>query len=212
MSSTSTQQSDSPGEPTDLLVRAQRGDREALGALLEVDRARLTRVVQFRMDSRMRGRMDAGDVMQEAYIEATRRFPDYCQKPEMPFFLWLRFITMQKLCEFHRRHLGVKARDVSRELSLYSGPLPEASSAVLAAQLFGKLTTPSQAAVRAELKLQLEESLNAMDSIDREVLALRHFEQLSNTETAKVLGISESAASNRYVRAAKRLRQAMERR
>ena len=99
---------------------------------------------------------------------------------------------MQKLCELHRRHFGVKARDVSREVRLYSGPAPQASSAVLAAQLIGLLTTPSQAAVRAERKLRLEAALNSMDEIDREVLALRHFEQLTNHEAAKVLGISQN--------------------
>ena len=138
--------------------------------------------------------------------EATARFEEYMRDAKMPFFLWLRFLTLQKLCELHRRHLKVKARDASRELSLYNGPLPEATSAVLAAQLIGKLTTPSQAAVRAEMKLQLEDALNSMDAIDREVLALRHFEQLTNAEASRVLGINESAASNRYVRAAKRLK------
>jgi RNA polymerase sigma-70 factor (ECF subfamily) len=172
--------------------------------MLESDR--LTRMVRLRMDSRLRGRIDARDVVQETFVEATARFEEYTLDAKLPFFLWLRFLTTQKLCELHRRHFGVKARDVSREVRLYSGPAPEASSAVLAAQLIGKLTTPSQAAVRAEKKLQLEEALNSMDEMDREVLALRHFEQLTNGETARVLGITESAASNRHVRAAKRLK------
>jgi RNA polymerase sigma-70 factor (ECF subfamily) len=117
---------------------------------------------------------------------------------------------MQKLCELHRRNFGVKARDVSREVYLYNGPSAHASSAILAAQLIGKLTTPTQAAVRAERKSRLEEALNSMEVIDREVLALRHFEQLTNAETARVLGITESAASNRYVRAAKRLKRLLD--
>ena len=182
------------------------GDPEALGDLLMRDFDRLTRVVKFRMDSRLRGRIDASDVVQEAYVEATARFEEYKRDAKMPFFLWLRFLTLQKLVELHRRNLNVKARDASRELSLYNGPLPEATSAVLAAQLIGKLTTPTQAAVRAETKVQLEDALNSMGAIDREVLALRHFEQLTNAEASRVLGINESAASNRYVRAAKRLK------
>ena len=193
-----------------LLQRATQGDARALGDLMMRDRDRLTRVVKFRIDPRLRGRIDACDVVQEAYVEATSRFASYAEDAKMPFFLWLRFITLQKLCELHRRHLGVQARDVSRELSLYNGPMPEASSAVLAAQLIGKLTTPSHAAVRAEMKLQLEEALNSMDAVDREVLALRHFEQLSNAESARVLDINESAASNRYVRAVKRLRKVLD--
>jgi RNA polymerase sigma-70 factor (ECF subfamily) len=129
----------------------------------------------------------------------------------MPFFLWLRFLTVQKLCELHRSHFGVKARDVTREVSLNAGVFPEATSAVLANQLLGNYTTPSQVAVRAEVKRQLEQALNEMDTIDREVVALRNFEQLSNVEAASVLEIKESAASNRYIRAIKRLRQILDR-
>ena len=128
----------------------------------------------------------------------------------MPFFVWLRFITVQKLCELHRHHLGTKARDVSREVSLFGSPLPHATSAVLAAQLLGRHTTPTQAVARAEIQHQLESALNQMDEIDREMVALRHFEQLTNVETARVLEINESAASNRYVRAIKRLKQILD--
>jgi RNA polymerase sigma-70 factor (ECF subfamily) len=158
------------------------------------------------MDRRLQGRVDASDVIQEAYLEAAQRFADYCQKPDMPFFLWLRFLTAQQLLILHRRHLGVQARDAGREVSLYRGALPEASSAALAAQLVGHQTTPSQAAVRAEMQVRLQEILNSMDPLDREVLTLRHFEQLSNGETAKVLGLRESAASQRYARALLRLK------
>lgn len=189
-----------------LLNQAGSGDPHALGELLVRHRERLTRIVSFRMDRRLQGRIDASDVVQEAFIDATRRFPDFAEERAVPFFLWLRYLVVQKLAELHRHHLGVKARDVGREVSIYKGPLPQATSAVLAAQLLGKQTSPSQAAARAELRMQLEEKLNSLDEIDREVLALRHFEQLSNTETAAVLEISESAASNRYVRAVKRLK------
>jgi RNA polymerase sigma-70 factor (ECF subfamily) len=115
-------------------------------------------------------------------------------------------LTGQKLALAHRQHLKVQARDAGREISLFHGAYPEASSAALAAQLMGKLTTPSQAALKAELRVRVQDALNSMDSIDREVLTLRHFEQLSNSETALVLGIKETAAANRYVRALERLR------
>jgi RNA polymerase sigma-70 factor (ECF subfamily) len=120
--------------------------------------------------------------------------------------LWLRFLTLQKLLELHRHHLGAQARDVGREVYLYQGALPETSSAALAAQLLGHLTQPSQAAIRAEMKIRLQDALNSMDAVDREVLALRHFEHLSNAETAQTLGIRTSAASKRYIRALKKLR------
>lgn len=204
------QSSDSSDQEQRWLDAVRQGDRTALGERLEDYRERLERIVSFRLDSRLRGRIDSADVVQEAFLEATHRIDGYLAEPSMPFFLWVRYLTVQKLLELHRRHLGTKARDAGREVSLFSGPLPQATSAVLAAQLLGRQSSPSQAAMRAERKLQLEEALNAMDRIDCEVLALRHFEQLDNRETAKILGISESAASNRYVRALRRLKQILE--
>ena len=198
--------SDLSSETDVLIAHAESGDPHALGELLLRYRERLLRVVSFRMDRRLQGRVDPSDVVQEAYVEATQRFSDFLRDQKMPFFLWLRFLTVQKLVQLHRHHLGVKARDAGREVSIYNGKMPQATSAVLAAQLLGKQSSPSQAAARAETKAKLEQALNSMEEIDREVLALRHFEQLSNAEAASVLEISESAASNRYVRAIRRLK------
>ena len=125
-------------------------------------------------------------------------------------YLWLRLVTGQRLVEVHRRHLGTAMRDAGREVSLYRGALPQASSVSLAAQLLGRFTTASQAAVRAERQLQLQAVLNGMDPMDREILALRHFEELSNGEAAEVLGLSKTAANNRYIRALGRLRDLLE--
>jgi RNA polymerase sigma-70 factor (ECF subfamily) len=171
-------------------------------------RRRLRRMVELRLDRRLRGRIDPSDVVQEAYLEAARRRVEYLgeEKP-MPFYLWLRFLTAQSLNALYRRHLGAQARDAGREISMFAGRMPEATSEALAAQLLGRDTRASQAAIRTERKLRLEQALNAMDAVDREVLALRHFEQLSNTECARVLELSESAATKRYVRALKRLRE-----
>jgi len=197
---------DPSNETSDLLRRAGTGDTAALGALLESHRKRLRRMVRLRLDPRLQGRVDPSDVLQEAFLQAAQRLAQYLREPKMPFFLWLRFLTGQKLLELRRRHLGAEARDAGREVSLYQGAMPEASSACLAAQLMGKITAPLQAAIRAEMKLRLQEALNRMDPTDREVLALRHFEQLNNTETAEVLGITPSGASSRYLRALKRLK------
>lgn len=177
-----------------------------LGELFEQYGERLRRMVRLRLDRRMRGRVDESDVIQEAYLEATERFAEYQKNPEVPPFIWLRFLTGQKLAQLHRRHLGTQARAVGREVQLYRGAMPSATSAALAAQLVGQQTSPSEAAVRAELKLRVQEALNGMDEIDREVLALRHFEQLTNAEAAQVLDIDEPAAYKRYVRALKRLK------
>jgi RNA polymerase sigma-70 factor (ECF subfamily) len=197
--------SDDPAE-LELLRRAGAGDARSLRELFTRYSGRLKRMVRLRLDPRVQGRVDASDVVQETYLEVCRRLGDYLREPKLPFFLWLRLTAGQQLALAHRRHLGVQARDAGREVSLYRGALPEASSAALAAQLMGKLTTPSQAAVKAELRLRIQEALNGMDAIDREVLTLRHFEQLGNAEAALVLGIKETAAANRYVRALERLR------
>jgi RNA polymerase sigma-70 factor (ECF subfamily) len=197
---------DNSSETNDLLRLAAAGDSQGWGALLTRHGDRLRRMVALRLDQRLQGRIDPSDVLQEAYLEAWARLAEYLRNPTMPFFLWLRFLAGQKLVTLHRHHLGRQMRDPVREISLYRGALPEASSAALAAQLLGHDTRPSEAAIRIELKIRLQEALNQMEALDREVVALRHFEQLSRAETAQVLGMSESAVSKRYIRALQRLK------
>jgi RNA polymerase sigma-70 factor, ECF subfamily len=192
------------GQTSELLRRAEKGDLQARGELFSRHRERLHRLVQLRMDRRLQGRLDPSDILQEAYLEFSRSLADYLRDPSMPFFLWLRCLTGRKLHALHRKHLGTQVRDIGREVSLHHGALPQASSVSLAAQLLGRHTSPSQAAVRAELQIRIQEALNGMDPIDRGILALR--QQLSNLETAQTLGLSEAAASNRFVRALKRLK------
>ena len=190
----------------ELLDAAKRGDEGALAVLVERHRDRLERMVRLRMDRRLQGRVDPADVVQEAYLAVRGKFPQYQADPRLPFFLWLRLEIGQKLVDVHRFHLGAQMRDAGQEVSLHRGALPQASSLSLAEHLLGKLTTASQAAMRAESKLRVQEALNSMAPHDREVLILRHFEELSNAEVAQVLGIKPSAAVNRYVRALKRLK------
>lgn len=197
---------DEDSETTRLIALAAGGDGRALGELLDRHRGRLRRMVALRLDRRLQGRVDPSDVLQEACLDAARRLPDYLDRPAMPFFLWLRFLVGQRLLDEHRKHLGAAARDVGREISLYRGPVPEASTAALAAHLLGRLTSPSQAAIRAERKIRLQEALNRLEEADREILALRHFEELSNGEAAAVLGLDKSAASKRYARALVRIK------
>ena len=198
---------DESGEVSDLLRRAATGDAEALRQLFSRYRDRLKRMVHLRLSRRLSGRVDDSDVVQEAYLDVCQKLPDYVREPGMPFFLWLRHLTGLKLAEVHRRHLGTQLRDADREVSLHRGGLPEADSVSLAAQLLGKLTTPSQAAIKAEQRIYVQEALNSMDPIDREVLALKHFEQLSTSEIAEVLGLSKAGAGSRYLRAIKRLKE-----
>jgi len=201
--------SDPPDDAqNDLLQQALAGDESALAALFDGYRDRLRRMIRLRLDRRLSGRVDSSDVLQEAYLDVRKRIGEYARDPAtMPFHLWLRLIAGQRLTDVHRYHLGSQMRDAGQEVSLHRGPFPQASSVSLAAQLLGKLTSASKAAIRAEHKLIVQEALNGMDPIDREVLALRHFEHLSNDETAQVLGLTKSAASNRYIRALKRLKE-----
>jgi RNA polymerase sigma-70 factor (ECF subfamily) len=198
--------SNASSESIELRRRIEQGDESALIELFARHRDRLKRMVRLRLDRRLQGRIDPSDVLQEAFIDIARRAREYLAGPSMPAFLWLRWITGQKLVTLHRRHLGSKVRDVGLEVSLHRGALPQANSVSLAAMLLGRLTSPTRAAQRAELQLRLQDALNAMDPIDCEILTLRHFEELNNNETAQVLGITKTAASNRYIRALKRLK------
>jgi RNA polymerase sigma-70 factor, ECF subfamily len=191
----------------DLLVRIEGGDERALSELFARHRERLRRMIRLRLDRRLQGRVDSSDVLPDAYLEVARRAGEYVAEPTMPPFLWLRFLTGQTLQALHWHHLKVQMRDAGLEVSLRRRATPQANSACLAEMLLGRLTSPTRAARRAEMQLKLQEILNAMEPVDREVLALRHFEELSNGEVAQVLGLSKTAASNRYIRALERLRE-----
>jgi RNA polymerase sigma-70 factor (ECF subfamily) len=147
--------SDPDSSDLGLLRRARAGDTRALDEVLTRYRSRLKRMVKLRLDPRVLGRVDPSDVVQEAYLEASQKFGDYLDEPRIPFFLWLRLMTGQKLALEHRKHLGVQARNAAREVSLHQGAYPAASSAALAARLLGRISTPSHAAMRAELRLRI---------------------------------------------------------
>jgi RNA polymerase sigma-70 factor (ECF subfamily) len=189
-----------------ILGRIRCGDQAALATMFDRHRGRLEKMVRLRLDSRLRGRIDAGDVLQDAFVDASRRLLEYAAKPVMPLFLWLRFLTAQRLQLLHRQHFG-PTRNPLREVSISTGALPQADSVSLAQQLLGRMTTPSQAAIRVEMQLKVQDALNAMEPLEREILALRHFEELTNKETAAVLGLQQTAANNRYVRALRRLKE-----
>ncbi len=195
-------------DETDALVRrTSAGDSRALEDLFSRHRERLRRMVHARLDGRLRAHVvDDNDVVQEIYCTAARRLDEYLAAPKLPFFLWLRGLGIQTLVDLHRKYLDTKARDVRREVRLRCRPAPEASSVALAAHLLGTCSTPSEHAQRAELKLRLEEALDSMDAMDREVLILRHYEELTHREIALELGIERSAASKRYFRALARIK------
>ena len=191
------------------LARLRRGDEQALGELFDRHRERLERMVRFRMDRRLAARVDADDILQEAFVNAAQRIrhllKDFAEAP----FVWLRMIVGQTLIDVHRRHLGAEKRNACREVSLEGAPYRRATSLSLAAGLLDSATSPSLAAQREEAIEHLERALATMSPLDQEIIALRHFEDLSNSEVARVLDIAPTAASNRYVRALARLQQVL---
>lgn len=189
-----------------LINRVVEGDEDALAQLFSQHHDRLWRMVNFRMDPRLHGRVDADDVLQEAWLSVVQRIDHFLADASRSIFVWFRLITSQTLIDIHRRHLGTQKRNAAMEFSINKGWSSESTSFSLSFHLLGHLTSPTQAALREELSQQLKTALSSMQDIDREVLALRHFEQLSNRETAQILGISDQAASDRYMRALGRLK------
>jgi RNA polymerase sigma-70 factor (ECF subfamily) len=190
-----------------LLSRVRGGDGQALAELFAHYRERLRRMVRLRLDRRLQGRVDSSTVLDHAFRDVVQAAPDYLAQPSMRAFLWLRQVTGQRLAAIHRQFLGRQVHEAGHEISLYRGALPPATSASLAAQLLKGLAAAAPAGVRAETQIRLQQALNTLDPMDREILVLRHFEELSNSETAEVLGIPRAVASNRYLYALKRLKE-----
>ncbi|MEM7782176.1 MAG: sigma-70 family RNA polymerase sigma factor [Planctomycetota bacterium] len=184
---------------------------QALATYFSIIQDRLRRVCNFRLDYRLSGRISESDVIQETYVRAAKRIESFLEKEDMPFFVWLRLELSQKLHEIHRHHFGAEKRDIRKEIKFVEPTNESGNTSVqLAAHIVAQLTSPSRLIERAEQITMLEHTLNEMAELDREVIALRHFEELSNTETASILGIETAAASKRYLRALQRLKQIME--
>ncbi len=191
-----------------LLLQAGEGESRAVNDLIERHREALLRMVAARMDRGMAQRVDASDIVQETLIEAHRRLSDYIKKGPMPFHLWLRQIAKDRLIDAHRRHRAQR-RDVGREQPLAVAGRADQSSLDLAAQLCDMELTPAAHALRKELEGRFWSALDTLDESDREIVLLRHQEQLGNGEVAELLGLSPAAAGMRYLRALRRLRTAL---
>ena len=198
------------GRTNELVNRVVSGDKEALAELFSVYRPRLWRMVNFRLHPRLHGRVDPDDVLQDAWLMAVDRMSYFMRDASHSSFIWFRMIVNQALVETHRHHLGAEKRNAARDVPVYGGWATGSTSSSMAFHLSGNITSPSSAMNRAELAKQLDTILQGMNEVDREVLALRHFEELSNSETARVLNMSEQAASGRYIRALGRLKQILE--
>jgi RNA polymerase sigma-70 factor (ECF subfamily) len=192
-----------------LLDRLRAGDQRALGELFARHRPQLRRMVDLRLDPRLAARVDASDVLQEAYVDALARYGHYFAKPGGSFYVWLRLIVGQRLIDLHRHHVTAQMRGAGREQQAARPAGAAATSLSLARHLIAQMDSPSQVTRRGEALAQVQAALEGLDEVDREVLTLRHFEELTNNEVAELLGLEKAAASNRYVRALTRLRQAL---
>lgn len=192
-------------DEAEMMNNARTGNIDAKEALLELHRARLTKMVQFRMPTSLVRRCDPADVVQEALLEASKRLDEYLNTGTMGFYVWLRWLTNDRLTDAQRQHLGAAKRDANREVHGTSR-LSERSGFQLADVLVGQLTSPSRAAAREELRAAIQDGLATLDEQDREVLILRHFEQLSLDEVAQCLQLSKSGANKRHLRALRELR------
>ena len=197
-------------ETLSLLSRLHDGDQNTFAELFSRYRGRLKLMLAHRIDSRLLRRADLSDILQEVYIDSLNRVHHYLKKPENSFYIWLRQIAMQRLIEVHRQHLLAEKRSLAAEVPLARHEGNSTASHAWAVQLVANQVSPSQVAMHQEMVDRVRETLDRMDPTDREVLALRHFEEMRNSEVAEALGLSEAAASNRYVRALMRLRAALE--
>ncbi|MEM1227038.1 MAG: sigma-70 family RNA polymerase sigma factor [Planctomycetota bacterium] len=198
-----------PGEDElqSLTESAARGDESALAQILELHRDRLYRMIDMRLDPRVRSRLDPSDVLQEAFVDARRRFSEYANDQKFSVYFWLRNVASNRLNKIHRHHLDAQLRDAKREISMNAGAAG-ASSVYLATQLVDSSTSIGRRLVRAEVLSRVKLALDQMAEKDREVIALRHFEELSTEETAEILGLTRSGVLKRYTRVLRKLREA----
>jgi RNA polymerase sigma-70 factor (ECF subfamily) len=191
----------------ELINRTSRGDEAARHDLLEHYRDYLRRMVAVRLDRRLAARVDPSDVVQETLIEANRRLEEYLNDRPIPFFAWLRQIAGGRLMENHRLHITSGKRSVTTEVTGFE--LPDESSYALAQMMLADESSPSDRLIRKEQQEQIRKTVAGLPSKDREVLVMRHLEQLSTAEIAGTLGISEGAVKARLVRAIIRVRAAL---
>jgi len=194
----------------DLLAGAKSGNADAVNRLMERHRDSLRRMVQLRLDQKIQRRIDVSDVVQDVLIEANRRLQDYLQTANgMPFHLWLRQIAQDRIIDAHRRHRASIKRSVDRERPLAVPAAGDHSTIELAAQLCDRQLTPAAAATQHEQAQLVEAAIAKLPDQDCEIIIMRHYEQLSNQEIAQSLGLTEPAASMRYLRAIRRLKELM---
>jgi RNA polymerase sigma-70 factor (ECF subfamily) len=195
-------------EQTDGLLADAKADRgDAVDRIIAAFREPLRRVIDLRLDPVLARRVDASDIVQDVLIEAAQRLREYLKNPTMPFQLWPRHLAQDRIIDTHRRHRLAQRRSVDKEQPITKPAwATDDSSAGLVAQLIDTERTPGTEAIRQELGRRLTEAVDQLSDDDREVILMRHTEQMSNQDVANALGLTEAAASMRYLRALRRLR------
>lgn len=196
---------DAPKTET-LLNQAREGNSLALNQLMERHRKSIQQLVRMRLDQKIRRRVGVSDVVQDVMVEANRRMQRYLEDPAMPFHLWLRQIARDRIIDAHRRHRGSARRSVDREQAVTVPRGYDQSSIQLAAALGDPELTPAAAALQKEMAARIERAIANLDERDAEIIVMRHYEMLTNQEVALALGLTEPAASMRYLRAIRRLK------
>ena len=146
--------------------------------------------MRLRLDPRLTGRLDPSDVLQDAFLDAARRLPEFVAAPSVPIWVWLRSLALQRIVDLHRTHLGSKMRSVARETPWNVGGSLVASTVTLSELLIDPAKSPASELAMREKHRRVQNALESMEPLDREVLAMRHFELLSNHEVAPDYGNS----------------------
>lgn len=191
----------------DLLEHVREGEEGAVDRLLERHRGALHRMIRMRLDQKIQRRVDVSDVLQDVLVEANRRLTEYLKDPSMAFHLWIRQIARDRIIDAHRRHRASAKRSVDREQPLVAQVAGDRSTMELAAHLCDREVTPAAAVAQKEMAQTVEKAISRLGDQDCEIILMRHYEQLSNQEVAQALGLTEPAASMRYLRAVRRLRE-----
>jgi RNA polymerase sigma-70 factor (ECF subfamily) len=189
-------------ETLNLLNGAQQGNADAVDRLMDRHRDSLHRMIRCRLNPGVAARVDASDIVQEALLTASRRLNEYLQNPRMPFHAWLRHLARDRLADAYRHELA-DMRNVARE---QQAPPQDESSLNPILQLRDAELTPAAMLLRKEFARRFHEALAQLQEESREIILMRHSEQLTNSQTAELLGISEPAAGMRYLRALRQLK------
>ena len=186
----------------ELVEQAQAGDGDALAKLFTQYKRQLRTMIALRMDNNLKGRVDPSDILQDAWVNVVRKLPNY-DSDKMSFFVWLRLVTTDQIITSHRQHIGAQKRDAGRELRRQH---LNATSLSLGNFFVDKYTSVVGRAIKAEQQARLHAALDQMEDCDREIIAMRIFEGMSNAETAESLEITTNAASKRFIKAVGKIR------